>query len=133
MSTGGVLARMIMSLALVFGIWNPTGYCYLNWVSSSGPLLAEKAAATFALLIPLLLFIRVAQSSLGRPGLAATVAVLITGAFSLSELGVIDIHLPRTRTYLFLVCSALVFTVGLVWSLFKERIIGQANYLNPPP
>ena len=133
MTIGGVLARVIMCLALVFGTWNPTGYCYLEWVRSAGPLLAEKAAATGALLILYALFIRVTQSSLGRPGIAASVAVLLTGSLSLSELDIIDLSQPRTRTYVLLTCSALLLATGLLWSLFKERVMGQANYLNPPP
>lgn len=133
MTIGGVLARVIMCLGLVFGTWNPTGYCYLDWVRSAGPPLAEKAAATGALLILYALFVRVTQSSLGRQGIAASVAVLFTGALSLSELNIIDLSQPRTRTYVLLTCSALLLATGLLWSLFKERIMGQANYLNPPP
>jgi hypothetical protein len=133
MTIGGVLARVIMCLALVFGTWNPSGYCYLDWVRSAGPLLAEKAAATGALLILFVLFIRIAHAALGRPGIAAIVAVLFTGTLSLSELNVIDLGQPRTRTYVLLTCSALLLAGGMLWSLFKERIMGQANYLNPPP
>ena len=133
MTIGGTLARVMMCLALVFGIWNPNGYCYLDWVRSAGPLLAEKAVATGALLTLHVLFIRIAHASLGRPGIAATVAVLLTGTFSLSELNVVDLSQPRTRTYVLLTCTALLLATGLLWSLFKERVMGQANYLNPPP
>lgn len=133
MTIGGILARVMMCLALVFGTWNPTGYCYLDWVRSPGPLLSEKAAATGALLTLFVLFIRIAHSALGRPGIAASVAVMLTGTFSLSELDVIDLGQPRTRTYVLLTCSALLLAIGMLWSLFKERVMGQANYLNPPP
>lgn len=133
MTIGGILARVTMCLALVFGTWNPSGYCYLDWVRSTGPLLAEKAAATGALVTLYLLFIRIAQSSLGRPGIAASVAVMLAGTFSLSELDLIDLHEPRTRTYLLLTYAALLLAIGMLWSLFKERLLGQANYLNPPP
>ncbi len=133
MTIGGTLARVMMCLALVFGIWNPTGYCYLDWVRSAGPLLSEKAAATGALLTLLVLFIRIAHAALGRPGIGATVAVMVFGALSLDELDVIDLNQPRTRTYVLLTCAALLLATGMLWSLFKERVMGQANYLNPPP
>lgn len=133
MTIGGVFVRVMMCLALVFGTWNPSGFCYVDWVRSSGPLLAEKAAATGAIVTLYLLFIRITQSSLGRPGIAASVAVMLAGTFSLSELDVIDLSQPRTRTYLLLTCSALLLATGLLWSLFKERMLGQSNYLNPPP
>ena len=133
MTFGGVLARVMMCLALVFGTWNPTGYCYLNWVRSPGPALAEKAAATGAMVILFLLFIRIAHAALGRPGIAAIVSVLVTGTLSLSELNVIDLSQPQTRSYVLLTCSALLLAGGMLWSLFKERVMGQANYLNPPP
>jgi hypothetical protein len=130
---GGILARVLMCLALVFGTWNPSGYCYLDWVRSPGPLLPEKMAATAAMVVLYLLFVRVAHSSLGRPGIAASLSVMLAGTFSLSELEVIDLHRPLTRTYVVLTCSALLLATGLLWSLFKERLMGQANYLNPPP
>ena len=133
MTIGGILARVTMCLALVFGTWNPSGYCYLDWVRSAGPLLAEKAAATGALLTLYVLFIRIAHAALGRPGLAASVAVLLTGTLSLDELALIDLNQPRTRTYILLTWVALLLAIGMLWSLFKERVMGQANYLNPPP
>jgi len=133
MSLGGILARLMMCLALVFGTWNPTGYCYLDWVRDSDALASEKAAATGALLTLFLLFIRIAHTSLGRPGIAATLSVMFAGVFSLSELEVIDLHQGRTRTYIVLTCTALLLAAGLLWSLFKERLMGQSNYLNPPP
>lgn len=133
MTIGGVLARVMLCVSLVFGTWNPTGYCYLEWVRSTGPLLAEKAAATGALLTLYVLFIRIVHSSLGRPGIAASLAVLLSGALSLDELNIIDLREPRTRTYIVLTCAALLLATGMLWSLFKERVMGQANYLNPPP
>lgn len=133
MSFGGILARVMMCLALVFGTWNPSGYCYFDWVRSVGPGLPEKLAATGAMVVLFMLFIRATHAALGRPGIAASVAVLFTGSLSLSELNVIDLGQPRTRTYVLLTCAALLLATGLVWSLFKERVLGQANYLNPPP
>ncbi len=133
MTIGGILARLLMCLALVFGTWNPSGYCFLDWVRSSGPSLAEKAAATFAILTLYLLFVRIAHASLGRPGIAASVSVMLAATFSLSELDLIDLGQPRTRTYLLLTYTALLLAIGILWSLFKERALGQSNYLNPPP
>ncbi len=98
MTFGGSLARVMMCLALVFGTWNPTGYCYIEWMRSAGPLGAEKAAATAALLTLYLLFIRITHTSLGRPGIAASLSVMGAGIFTLSELDLIDLHEPRTRT-----------------------------------
>ena len=133
MTFGGSLARVMMCLALVFGTWNPTGHCYIDWMRSSGPLGAEKAAATAALLTLYLLFIRIAHSALGRPGIAASLTVMAAGIFSLSELGLIDLHEPRTRSYVVLTCSALLLATGMLWSLLSERLTGEAHYLNPPP
>ena len=96
-------------------------------------MLAEKAAATFVMVTLYLLFVRITQASLGRPGIAASVAVMLAAIFSLSELDVIDLGQARTRTYLLLTCLALLFATGMLWSLFKERALGQSNYLNPPP
>jgi hypothetical protein len=28
---------------------------------------------------------------------------------------------------------SLLLALGVVWSLLKRRIVGQSNYLNPPP
>ena len=85
------------------------------------------------LLVGYVLFVRIAVVALGRDGIIACVAVLVAGTFSLSELDVIDLSQSRTRSYIWLTSFALLLATGQLWSLFKRRVVGQSNYLNPPP
>ena len=133
MSFGGVLARVMACLLLVFSTWNPGGYDYLELIRMPGVSLAEKAVATSVLLVGYVLFGRIAWVALGLPGIAACVAVLVSGTFSLSELDLVDLGDARTRSFLWLGGFALLLATGQLWSLFKRRVAGQSNYLNPPP
>ncbi|MGE0225523.1 MAG: DUF6524 family protein [Acetobacteraceae bacterium] len=132
MTSGGLLVRILACFFLVFATWNPTGYSWLHWIDGPAPL-AAKAAATAALLLLHILFIRITALSLGLAGFLLTFAGLVLGVFTLRELGVIDLSQPRTRAYLSLTVVALVMTTGVAWSLAKRRLTGQSNYLNPPP
>ena len=134
MTAVGVLVRTLACFALVFATWNPTGYSYLAWarysLDASAPEIAVGGATLLALHI---LFIRIAWLSLGPDGITGALAILLAGALTLYEFDVIDLWRGETRTYLLLMAFALVLAIGMVWSLLKRRIVGQSNYLSPPP
>jgi len=132
MSTGGLIARLMACLALVFATWNPTGVNFLAWIDGPAPI-ALKASAAALLLLLHILFARITWLSLGGPGLLFLLTMLLTGVFTLSELGWIDLGRGRTWGYVFVTVSSLTLMAGVTWSLMKRRVTGQSNYLNPPP
>ncbi len=134
MTAAGTLVRMLACLAVVFATWNPTGYSYLSWIRHSATAtLPEMALAGSVLLALHILFARVAWLSLGFDGVIGALAVGIAGLLTLWEFDLIDLWNGRTWSYLFLLGFASLLALGIVWSLFKRRVVGQSNYLNPPP
>jgi hypothetical protein len=128
----GLLVRTLACFALVFATWNPSRYDYLAWIGGDAALPA-KALVGATLLMLHMLFARIAWLSLRLAGTAATLAILLTGIFALSELGVVDLASGTSRGYLGLASLALLLTTGMIWSLLKRRVSGQANYLSQPP
>ena len=132
MTTGGILVRLLACFALVLATWNPTGYCFVDWIGGSAPL-PLKAVVTTALALCHILFARIAWLSLGGGGTVFFLALFAAGVFALAQLGVVDLRHASTRTWMALSVVSLLLVTGLAWSLFKRRITGQSNYLNPPP
>lgn len=134
MTAVGVLIRTLACFALVFATWNPTGYSFVAWahysLAATAPEIAVAGAALLALHI---LFIRIAWLSLGADGITGALVILFAGVLTLSEFNVIDLWRGETRTYLLLMGFSLVLAIGMTWSLLKRRIVGQSNYLSPPP
>jgi hypothetical protein len=128
----GLLVRTLACFALVFATWNPSRYDYLAWIGGDSALPA-KALVGAGLLMLHMLFARIAWLSLRLSGSVATLAILLTGTFALSELRVVDLGSGSTRGYLGLASVALLLTTGMIWSLLKRRVSGQANYLSQPP
>ena len=132
MTSGGILVRLLACLTLVFATWNPTGYCFIDWVTGPAPL-ALKAVAGAVLVLSHILFARITWLSLGPAGLLFVVALLIAGLLTLWEFRIIDLWQRETRGYALLLLFSLVLLTGVTWSLMKRRVTGQSNYLNPPP
>ena len=94
---------------------------------------AAKALVGAGLSILYILFARIAWLSLGPVGLAATITILLSGIFALSEIDAVNLASGTTRDYLGLMLMSLLLATGMTWSLIKRRVTGQSNYLDPPP
>jgi len=134
MTAAGVIVRTLACFALVFATWNPSGYSYLAWLHHSAEATAPEKAVVGAVLVALhILFVRIAWLSLGADGVTAALAVVVAGIFTLYEFDIVDLWQGETWLYLLLASFSLVLALGIVWSLLKRRIVGQSNYLKPPP
>jgi hypothetical protein len=134
MTAGGILVRTLTCFLLVFATWNPTGYSYVSWARHSPWATAPEIATAGALLLALhILFTRIAWLSLGADGVSAALAILVAGLFTLSEFGLVDLWQRQSWVYALLMGFSLVLAIGVTWSLLKRRIVGQSNYLSPPP
>jgi len=134
MTVPGILVRTLVCFLVVFATWNPTGYDFVAWARHSpwatGPEIAVAGTSLLALHI---LFVRIAWLSLGADGITASLAILLAGVLTLYEFDVINPWRGETGAYLLLGTFSLVLAIGMVWSLLKRRIVGQSNYLSPPP
>lgn len=134
MTTPGILVRTLTCFLLVFATWNPTGYSFLTWARHDPAAATAEIAAAGALLLALhILFLRIAWVALGADGIAASLAIILAGLLALHQFGVFDMWRSDVQTYLLLGTFALVLAIGMTWSLLKRRIVGQSNYLSPPP
>jgi hypothetical protein len=134
MTTPGILVRTLACFLLVFATWNPTGYSYLSWARHSPWATTSEIAAAGAMLLALhILFVRIAWLSLGADGISAALAIGLAGLLTLWEFDLVDLWQSEVWPYLLLMGFALLLAVGVTWSLLKRRIVGQSNYLNPPP
>jgi hypothetical protein len=134
MTTPGILVRTLACFLLVFATWNPTGYSYLSWARHSPWATTPEIAAAGAMLLALhILFVRIAWLSLGADGISAALAIGLAGLLTLWEFDLVDLRQSAVWPYLLLMGFALLLAVGVTWSLLKRRIVGQSNYLNPPP
>ena len=134
MTTPGILVRVLTCFLLVFATWNPTGYSFVAWVRTSATATAPEIAAAGTLLLALhIMFARIAWVALGFDGTWAALAIMFAGTLTLHELDVIDLWQGAAWQYVLLSMFAMLLAIGLCWSLLKRRIVGQSNYLSPPP
>ena len=134
MTIPGIIVRTLTCFLVVFATWNPTGYNVLWWARHSPWATAPEIAVAGASLLALhILFLRIAWVSLGADGISAAVAIMIAGVLTLYEFDLIDLWRGAVWPYLLLSAFSLVLAIGMTWSLLKRRIVGQSNYLSPPP
>lgn len=134
MKSFGYLLRSLSCFLLLFATWNPTGYSYAAWVGGDdGTRLSVRVAVSVLLLAVYAAYLRIAWVALGWAGVAAALAILVTGYASLRHLGILDAAAPFWSGYLVLILVSLVLSAGVSWSHFKRRISGQSHVLSPPP
>ncbi len=134
MTTPGILVRTLACFLLVFATWNPTGHSFVTWARFSPWATAPEIAVAGILLLGLhILFLRIAWLSLGADGISAALAFFLVAVLTLYEFDLIDPWRRAIWAYLLLSAFSLVLAIGVTWSLLKRRIVGQSNYLNPPP
>jgi hypothetical protein len=124
----GVLWRMAFALALVFATFNPSGYSYLHWLA--GDLQAgrpAKAIVGLALLCAWVFFVRSAYSALGAIGVGLLIALFSAVVWWMTSRGWFTIGSGVTLAWVALAILGIVLGIGMSWSLFRQRVSGQAS------
>lgn len=131
-SSASFLARLLLSLLLVFSTYNPTGYSFYHWIVDfgSGP---ASLKVVVALLLAILYYatLRVVIAVFRASGLI--VAGLAAALFAIL---LITTFLPRNgdtswgfylllSQYIVLISIAIVIAFGMSWSSLIERLTGQ--------
>ena len=128
LSAGGIALRFVGALVLVFATYNPEGRSYFHWVYPELPAFdAAKAFSGVVLLIGWTVFLRAATRSLGIFGLVLAAAFFGTLIWMGIDFGLIAQDNPRVITYVSLVAFAGVLTAGMIWSLVRRELSGQAD------
>ena len=124
----GVLWRMAFALALVFATFNPSGVSYLHWLGGD---LQEgrpaKAIVGLALLCAWVFFVRSAYAALGAIGVGLLVALFSAIVWWMTSRGWFTIGSGTTLAWVALAILGIVLGIGMSWSLFRQRVSGQAS------
>ena len=122
------LWRLLAALVLVMSTYNPTGHSYVHWVSNA--LSAEGLAAMHyfvgvILLVGWTIFAVATNRSLGTLGVVLGAALIGTGVWFLSQIGIVRADSTRGIVWLASVSLAFLLAIGLSWSHIWRRLSGQ--------
>jgi len=124
----GFFLRWLAAIALVFGTYNPSGYCYVSWVKH-----ASQQQFPYILFVGLLIilgfaiFFRAAKQSLGIWGVGLLIVFFGSGIWSLSHLGILDLTKQNMFVYVTLLTLATIMSIGLDWSIIRRALSGQLD------
>ena len=125
-NAGSFLGRWVFALALVLGTYNPTEYCYFNWVLSEsttfGPI---QAIVGLVLLICWIIFLRATFMSMGWLGIILGAALFSCMVWLVVDQGWLSLDSEGTIAWVVLVILSLVLAVGMSWSHIRRRLTGQ--------
>ncbi len=131
---GGVLARVVAAIVLVYGTWNPFGYSFYDWAleplfggaPTEGPL-ALKFLVGVVLLAGWAVFLTATRRSLGLWG--ALLALALTGGviWLLISYDLVSARSSRGIANVALISLSLCLAAGVSWSFVSRRISGQID------
>lgn len=137
-SWGGVLGRLVASVALVYLTYNPEGFSFFHWaiqpkagetglmavVHGFSPL---KAIAGVGLIAAWVVFLQATKRSLGVGGAVLVVALFACTVWAMIYYGAISPTSSRAIVHLVLVAVSLVLAIGVSWSHLSQRLSGQQD------
>jgi hypothetical protein len=130
-SGSSLIVRLLVSLALVFATYNPTGYSFYHWLidAGSGPL-SLKLLAAISLAMMYYAAFRIVLAAFRRSGMIVAALVVVLCVVELALL------MPEPREsswqvyveagqYVVLLAIAIIASFGISWSWLIERLTGQ--------
>ncbi|MBP2229275.1 DUF6524 family protein [Azospirillum agricola] len=130
----GLVTRALSCFLLVFATWNPLGYSYIHWLfSADGSHLSAKALAGAFLLGCYIVYLRVTWLALRVWRTLVILGVMLTGYLAMRRAGMLDPDAPFWSSYVVLILTGTVLTIGICWAHVKRRMTGQSQVLSPPP
>lgn len=131
---GGITARALAALVLVFATYNPEKLSYFHWVIAplrSGEPTSGPASLKFLLGLALLggwgVFLNATRRSIGVVGAALVLAIAGGVVWLLIDVGIVSAGSARGISYVVLICTALVLAVGMNWSHLSRKLTGQVD------
>jgi hypothetical protein len=130
-SLSSLAVRLLISLALVFATYNPTGYSVVHWLidGGSGPL-SLKVLATLALVMTYFAVTRIVLAAFRPSGLIVAALVVVLCGIELALLSPAEAPKPWRLyvvlgQYAVLGAIAIILSFGVSWSSLIERLTGQ--------
>ncbi len=122
------LWRVLAALVLVLVTFNPAGYSYVHWVKEAFQADGLAAVHFFVgviLLVGWTIFIVATARSLGTLGTVLSAALIGTGIWLLTDIGIIHADSANTIIWLVLIALAILLAIGLSWAHIWRRLSGQ--------
>lgn len=131
---GGIVARTVAALVLVFATYNPERASYFHWAiaplrtgePTGGPA-SLKFLAGLALLGGWAIFLSATRRSIGLGGALLVIAISGGLVWLLIDVGVVSATSARGISYVVLICTALLLAVGMSWSHLSRKLTGQVD------
>lgn len=131
---GGIAARTVAALVLVFATYNPEKVSYFHWAiaplrtgeATSGPA-SLKFLAGLALLGGWAVFLNATRRSIGLGGALLVLAISGGLVWLLIDVGIVSAGSARGITYVVLLCTSLLLAVGMSWSHLSRKLSGQVD------
>ena len=119
--------RLLASVVLVLATYNPSGVSYVHWVASAFSAGAWCSSRFFGVLLLTgwTIFGVATRNSLGTLGSILGAALIGTGVWLLSRLGLVHADSLSAMTWLALISLAILLAIGLSWSHIWRRLSGQ--------
>ena len=125
-NTGSFVGRWVFALALVLGTYNPTQWCYFNWVTAEGTTFGPVVAIVgIVLLIAWIIFLRATFMSMGWLGIVLEAALFACVVWLMVDLGWFSLDSGGAIAWVVLVILSLILAVGMSWSHIRRRMTGQ--------
>lgn len=134
-SWGGVAARFLFAVLLVYATWNPMGMSFTHWVVlplfGSGAGAAEAAAPIkfllgIALVVGWVVYVQATRRALGLTGALLVAAVCGGIVWLLVSYRVVAMQ-GATISHIILVSLAVLLTIGMSWSHVSRKLSGQID------
>ena len=119
----GIASRILLSLFIVFGTYNPSGRSFYHWVLADGPI-------TPRILVGLLLFGTYASllyatwELIGFAGMLLVIGICISAAYMLEQANMISFENSDTRWIVALTTLGVTMGWGMSYSLLFARLTG---------
>jgi len=134
-SWSGVLGRLLMSLGLVYGTFNPLGRSWFHWAvlpvvrdpGSVARMGALKVLVGLILLIGWVFFIQATRRSLGTVGVLLGLALCGALVWLLISVQVVSPESPAGIAHLVLISVSIILALGSGWSIITKKFTGQVD------
>jgi len=127
-----VTKRWLISAAVVFSIYNPSGHSYYHWAIDGRGSLPLKLVVGIFLLAATVALVRMAFLSIGYIGIVAVLSLIYGSILFRVGLGWFEFVDVDVETYAILVWVSTIIGVGISWSFFQRRISGDKYVIKEP-
>jgi len=127
-----VTKRWLISAAVVFSIYNPSGHSYYHWATDSSASFPLRLAVGIFLLAAIVALVRMAFLSIGYLGIVAVLSLIYGSILFRVGLGWFEFVDVDVETYAILIWVSTIIGVGISWSFFQRRISGDKYVIKEP-